>query len=417
MSFVGMSLAKVCPTRGRLGIANSCITSSLSYFYSTHTDKFRRGVTLSNKINSTFKNVVGTTEKLDFLRSILRSNEVKITAVSISIPAANSLDPGFKSVEEAVLLINYFEGNNIIGHFLRDFLADQVKVLDFESTLFLVRYLDSNSKAVDNQVLFECVYTRLTKLFIEKMINNDNIEFNKLFDAIDLPRKHRYVPGLNKAVMEYLTNHIVIFNIREVAALLDLITQYKPLKPFQDEAFLLSARTSILKVIFQRPCVQERSRSWGRRYDKWLKRFFLFYGRIEFYDEEIWSAVKELIYGPEDPQIHSENFLSFLIATCSQCSYYDQGLCDYVSKFFIANVESINPSLLTKVLNSFTKLNYRHSDFLDAVIQSLPYLYLENGINWGIMNSCLYHNKYYPEVLKSLTDHNIQGKKLSFSSH
>ena len=363
-------------------------------------------------------------DKLQFLRSAYASDAIPkqevyrfyqvsrvqdktratIPVVQANIDALEVANPRVLA-EELILYMEHFIDYKIRSYLKRIYLISIGK-LDFKSHLDLV----SNSALVLNSK-----YQRKSrKLFVEafrrRLGEDERLDFHDFYTAMDLSVK---MDGFNMCkhnVLRYITKYMMIFSTEEMTRLLELFVLHNKVRQFRNFAFMQLLKEYVLTLLSS--CDEANQSQELEKCCQFLEVLMTFFQGLKYFDEDIMASIQKLLYGPYNENVHSARFLGALIHASAHARYFDETLCDYVNNYFVLNLLTCDAYGLYHALMAFVALNYNHSVLLEKVVKVYTTKRVINmHIQWAIMNSCLYHNKYYREIVTHfLNNNNIRGE-------
>ncbi len=368
-----------------------------------------------SKIVTTLETSASPSEKLFCLQSLHRLKDDK-HKVDCGTNTVASLGQVLCVAKDVITVMKHFDRSDEsieggVGN-LADLLSDLVRRLDFGRVLILSKLMEGNRIEVYSKS-WELVNNRLSLLLMKALEDNEDLNLDELTYAIHVLQLNGSIhQSCIFLIAQYLSDHQERFDLTKVLTLLYSITKFGR-DSLCNSSLLLSLQRRVLSLLDKCTQIDDRHLMWGDQYHVWLTLLLKLYTSFKVYDDKVMLAVSGLVTdGPYDPLIHSHFFLASLMKACSGITYMDCRLCDYVSEFFISTMNSATSTDIDQVLNAFAILNYNHLDFLDKVVDILPTLSANVNFIWSLMRSCLFHNRYYQQVVDLfLCDKVIEGIK------
>lgn len=395
----------------------------LSPWYSTKPDisegagPFAAGGSEVEHLVSTFLTLTTKKERFSFAKNVCKSSKLN----RFNISCLNEVqrfygvlrkDITTSSVDEVIDLMEHFVDaqDPFFVNVLSAVLCKRAEELDFEVSLHLAEMFTKvklESRTVP-------IFKRLKTLFSGALEEDSKVVPPNIYNTIKVLRNTpNFGPYLGLCASN-LSRHLPTFDLEYASMIAAIVAKNVYLNNAEGNLFVDTVKSYILNMFYEIPPTEGRLGKWGKSYGINLSNFMAFYGRIKRYDSEIVNVMKELLYGPEDSEIHNPRFISRFLSLCSKVRYYEKELFNYIIKISLPKLGDFSCVELGIMLFAFSHLNHEHSLLLDETIkiseekfQDTPDFYL---LYWEIMKSCLFMDRYHPAVLQRfLSDDVIKG--------
>ena len=324
--------------------------------------------------------------------------------VQVNIDALEVANPRVLA-EELILYMEHFIDYTIRSYLMTIYIIS-IRKLDFIAHLDLV----SNSALVLNSKYHMESRKLFAEAFRRRLGEDEWLDFHDFYTAIDLSVKMDVFNRCMHNVLRYITKYMMRFSTEEMTRLLELFVLHKHVRLFRNNNFWRLLKEYVLTLLSS--CDEANESQELEKCCLFLEVLMTFFQGLQRFDEDIMASIQKLLYGRYNKIVHSASFLGGLIHASAHARYFDEKLCDYVNNYFVLNLLTCDAYGLYHALMAFVALNYNHSALLEEVVKVFTTKRVINKhMQWAVMNSCLYHNKYYGEIVTHFFNNdNIRGE-------
>ena len=163
---------------------------------------------------------------------------------------------------------------------------------------------------------------------------------------------------------------------------------------------------------------EERWQVWGAYYPLSVYNLLWAFGKMNYYDEELYAAFASLIEGPPDSQLHTPRFLANLSWSCAKVRFYSESLMQSIAEHSLRELVDFTNQDIALLVYSFGILNCRHHELFNAAVDKIlrDPNHLENSKLCWIIAWVAMVLEQYPERLLSqmLTDDYLKCKLINY---
>lgn len=215
---------------------------------------------------------------------------------------------------------------------------------------------------------------------------------------------------LTELVQDYVVTSSLKFSLQDTSRVLTVMIE-KDIATLDVLTALAKTVSSILTLDIS---VVDRWVVWGPQYVNSIVHLLWGFGKVGFYDEELFSAFATLVLGRPDSHLQTPRFFANLSWSCAKVRYYSEPLMQSIAKHSLPKLAEFTGHDAALLVYSFAMLNYKHYQLLNSALDKIlsDPNHLENPklcwmIAWGAMVLEIYPAKLLSQIL---TDDYLKSK-------
>ena len=240
----------------------------------------------------------------------------------------------------------------------------------------------------------------------QNTVNNNAVSY-----TVYSLRNKSWSSELTESLQEYVVANAAKLNLRSVYQILSVMIE----KRIATKEVVGSCAKSVAHTLsLDVPNVTDRLDVWGANYPSSLANLLWAFGRVLFYDEELYATFASLIQGEADPLLHTPRFISNLAWSCAKVRFYSESLMDSIADLSLRTLAKFKNQDLALLLYSFAFFNCMHLDLFNAAVDKVvgdPDHLDNTKLCWTVAWASMVLEQY-PEKLLSeiLTDDYLKCK-------
>ena len=222
--------------------------------------------------------------------------------------------------------------------------------------------------------------------------------------------KHKsWSTELEESLRHYVITNSFKLSLRDIVQMLNVIVEKEVATP----DVLTALAKAVSNILMQDISMKERRLVWGRDYDLSLISLFWAFGKLRFYNEELFAAFATLVLGKPDLLLQSPHFFTALSWCCAKARFYSEPVMQSIAEYSLRNLTKFNHRDIGLLVYSFAALNCKHHDLLEAAIDKVlsgPSPIANAQVYWTIAWAAMVLEQYPVELLSQmLTDDYMKG--------
>lgn len=217
---------------------------------------------------------------------------------------------------------------------------------------------------------------------------------------------------LNESLQDYVLENSSKLNLRSIYQILLVMIE----KKIATKDILKTFSKAVANILAQDIPVVERWEVWGSHYPQSLCNLLWAFGKVNFYDEELFLAFASLVEGEPDSVLLTPRFLSNLSWSLAKVRFYSESLMGLIADLSMRDLTKFTNQDLALLLYSFGVLNCMHLQLFNGVVEKVvdDPNHLENAkLCWIVAWVAMVLNQYPEQLLSEiLTDDYLMCKSL-----
>lgn len=215
----------------------------------------------------------------------------------------------------------------------------------------------------DVDVLHESVdIVSFTKSLCQNAVNKDTVG-----DTVFLLKGHYWSKELCRSLHDYVLMNVSKLSLRSVYQILSVMVD----KHIATRDIVTACAKAVAAIISQDVSVIDRYEVWGKNYSFSLNNLAWIFGKVKFYNEELYHAFASLVEGPNDPWILTPKFISSFAWSCAKVRFYSESLMDSIANYSVRRLSWYKLADISLLLYSFGALNCRHLDLFNSCVEKI----------------------------------------------
>ena len=260
------------------------------------------------------------------------------------------------------------------------------------------------------------LHESLDTVSFAKALRQNGVNENTVGNTVYSLRSRTWSDELSKSLQDYISENASKLNLRSIYLILSVMIE----KGIATKDVLRTFAKSLASILTQDIPVEDRWEEWGSHYPRSLCNLLWAFGKVHFYDEELFLAFASLTQGSPDSLLMTPRFLSNLAWSCAKVRFYSDSLMANIADMSVKSLSEFTNQDIALLLYSFGVLNCRHLELFDLAVEKvvgdpnhLEYIKLCWLIAWVGM----VFNRYPQQLLSEmLTDDFLKCKSTFLSS-
>jgi hypothetical protein len=169
---------------------------------------------------------------------------------------------------------------------------------------------------------------------------------------------------VEESLQHYVIANSLKLNLRDICQVLSVMVE-KEVATHDVQRALAKAVSSILT---QDISIEDRSLVWGGDYRASLISLFWVFGKVCFYDEELFASFASLVLGRPDFLLQRPLFFVALSWCCAKARFYSEPVMQSIAEYSLRNLTKFKYRDLALLVYSFASLNCPHHDLLKSTM-------------------------------------------------
>ena len=266
-------------------------------------------------------------------------------------------------------------------------------------------------------------YDVLLKLDLDHLMHScPSLDTDSLFDDLKLKSESaksvahimqffKHKSEVKESLQHYVITNSFKLSLRDISQVLNVIIEKKVATP----DILRALAKAVSSILMQDISVKDRWLVWGGDYDSSLNSLLWGFGKVCFYDEELFAAFTNLMLGKLDLLLQKPNFFTALSWCCAKGRFYSEPVMQSIAEYSLRNLTEFNHRDISLLVYSFAVLNCRHYDLLKSAIDKVlnhPSHITDIQASWVTAWAAIVLEQYPVELLSQILTDNFMKSKL-----
>lgn len=218
---------------------------------------------------------------------------------------------------------------------------------------------------------------------------------------------------LEESLQHYVIANSSKLSLRDVCQVLSVMVE----KDVATPDVLRALAKAVSSILMQDISLEDRSLVWGGDYRISLINLFWGFGKVCFYDEELFASFASLLLGKPDFLLQRPLFFVALSWCCAKARFYSEPVMQSIAEYSLRNLTKFKYRDLALLAYSFASLNYRHHDLLKSAMDRIlgdPNHSADIQTCWMTAWAAMVMEQYPVELLSHMLTDNYMKSKLFY---
>ena len=241
-------------------------------------------------------------------------------------------------------------------------------------------------------------------------LNLESESTKKIANVMQLSKSNSWSTKLGESLQQYVLTDSFKLNLQDIRQILSVMIE----KKIASSDVLRAFAKAVSSILMLDIAVEDRWTVWGSYYPLTINYLLWAFGKMEFYDEELFAAFATLVLGKRDTLFQTPKFYASLSWCCAKARFYSEPLMHSIAEYSLKHLTKFTNQEIAMLVYSFAFLNYRHHDLVNSAIDEVlnrPCHIADYRTCWMMAWGAMVLEQYPVKLLSQmLSDDYMKGK-------